>query len=198
MSPHPRDPGALQQALNQALGAQDWQTAETLLADMAALIPDNPSVFYNRALVRRRMGAVENALGDLGQALSLDPTHRNALFERASLELEQGWWERAAESFTAYLTAMPEDSDARLNLANLLLRLNRPQEALAEADKAHEADMSVLTILALAECRRDCGDVDGMEAALATLPDDDPAFAAAKLSLRTQGAQGRISLSACP
>jgi len=192
------DPSALQADLNAALAREDWPRADALLTTLAGMAPYRTpgmaAIFYNRALVRRRLDRPDAALADLARALEIDPDHANARFEQASLWLERGDWTGAAQGFAAYLERIPRDPDAHLNHAKALSRLGREEDALQAARTADALQSSPATLLAVAETARDTGDLEAMEAALRRLPPRDPAAAAAALKVRTQGAKGRIAL----
>jgi tetratricopeptide (TPR) repeat protein len=185
---------ALAAEFQRAVSAQDWKSALEAAEGMELELPDNVSVVYNKALVLRQLGRAEERIACLEHALALDPGHANARFELASALMEGGDVARAAEHFSAYLASAPEDADALLNLGNCLARLGRSADAVTHLRKAHEIAPSQESASALAAALRDCGDLAGCEALLASLP-DTPEASALRLKILTQGARGRFALA---
>ncbi len=171
----------------------DWPAALAGLEALGRTSPPNASLAYNRALVLRRLGRTTDALDAFDAALAIDPTHANARFERASALMDAGELGRAADGFAGYLERVRDDAHALLNLGELLVRLGRPAQALAPLERAFDALGPEPVAGALAAARRDVGDLDGCEAALATLP-ASPEVAALRLKVTVQGAKGRIRL----
>lgn len=189
---------AMQARAQAALAAGDWRAAETALSALIAAFPGTPagaaSLLYNRGLVRKRLDRMAEALGDFDAALGADPDHVNAGFERAATLLDLGQVEEADRGFTAYLDRIPDDTDALLTLARIRLRRGRPAEARALLDRIGPSSAGPAVTLARAEALRDCGEIDTARALLAGLDGSDPAIAAARLKIATQGTMGRIPL----
>jgi CheY-like chemotaxis protein len=94
-----------------------------------------------RALIRRaRTVAVSDpreALGNLEEAIRLEPDRASTHLEAAQLLLQLGEdLERAEERLGAAVHLAPSDPVPRLHLAGVLERAGRPQEALWAADAA--------------------------------------------------------------
>lgn len=189
---------ATQTQAQKALAAGDWRGAETALTALIEAFPGTPpgaaSLLYNRGLVRKRLDRMADALGDFDSALSADPEHVNAGFERAATLLDLGRIEQADRGFTAYLDRIPDDTDALLTLARIRLRRGCPAEARALLDRIGPSSAGPAVTLARAEALRDCGEIDAARALLAELDGNDPATAAARLKIATQGTMGRIPL----
>ena len=128
-------------------------------------------------------------------ALMIDPAYANARFELAATLMDEGEIERAAQLFASYLEQVPGDGDALLNLGNILVRLNRPREALAPLRSAHQISQLPQVVASLAAAERDVGNLDACNALLEAIP-QTPEGAALRLKIRTQGSTGRLSLAA--
>lgn len=189
---------AMQARAQAALAAGDWRAAETALTALIAAAPGTTpgaaSLLYNRGLVRKRLDQMADALGDFDAALSADPDHANAGFERSATLLDLGRVEEAERGFTAYLDRVPDDTDTLLTLARIRLRRGRPAEARVLLDRIGPSSAAPAVTLARAEALRDCGEIDEARALLAGLDGSDPATAAARLKIATQGATGRVPL----
>ena len=175
-----------------AVQAGDWAAADRALDALLYTDPDNPVLLYNRGLVCRRMGRLEEAVAAHDAALARAPDHTNAAFERAACLLDLGRLGDAEIGFGDYLKQVPDDPDARLNRARIALRLWRPDDALQDLSGLDDSGPAVR--LARAEALRDLRRLNEAEASLAPLPGDEPGFRAAALKLRTQGAVGRLRL----
>ena len=186
-------PDRLAAGFAQAVQKGDWPAALKLAEALEIALPGNAGAVYNKALVLRELGRHDERIATLRQALEIDAGHANAGFELASALMEQGEAGEASGLFAAYLNAVPDDTDARLNLGNCLVRLGRADEALPHLRAAHIAAPSEATVAALATALRDTGDLDACETLLAELP-ETPEAAALRLKVLTQGARGRISL----
>ena len=101
--------------------------------------PDKESdawVHWVRGRLATDSGDVEKADIELTKALSLDPGHRYAVFDLASLREGAGDAESAIDLLTDFSSGQPEDPVAPSRLARLLLRLGRTTEALAASNEA--------------------------------------------------------------
>jgi len=189
---------AMQTQAQKALAAGDWRGADTALTALIVAFPGTPpgaaSLLYNRGLVRKRLNRMAEALGDFDAALSADPDHANAGFERSATLLDLGRVEEAERGFTEYLDRVPDDTDALLTLARIRLRRGRPAEARVLLDRMGPSSAGPAVTLARAEALRDCGKIDEARALLAGLDGSDPAIAAARLKIAIQGATGRVPL----
>jgi tetratricopeptide (TPR) repeat protein len=56
-----------------AIQKENWRRAETDLGRALDLEPQRIEAWINRALVRKRLGNLQGAAGDLGEAAALDP-----------------------------------------------------------------------------------------------------------------------------
>ncbi|WP_162901266.1 tetratricopeptide repeat protein [Breoghania sp. L-A4] len=177
-----------------AAQGQDWPAAEAALGLLLKTNPRNASLHYNLALVLKHQGRLDEALAAIGAALALEPAHQGALFEQAACSMDSGLLEAALDAFTTYLARFPEDTDARLNRARLLLRLGRAAEALADCDAVSQKTPDLL--LVRAEALRDLGLLAEADAILRPLYRDAPALRPLIVKLMTQGSKGRVPLNA--
>lgn len=183
---------ALQMAAQSALAQENWPAADRALGRLIEAAPRNASLHYNRGLVRRRMGDAERALADFEAALAIDPEHAKARFEHAAALLDLGRLAEAEAEFRSYLNAVPDDSDAVLNLARILLRIGQATAARDFLD-AHAPRLDILDLVR-AEAARDCGDIDTALALLSGVAAGNADMAAARLKIATQGPTGRVTL----
>lgn len=178
-----------------ALGKQNWPAALTLADDMAAAMPKNQSIQYNRALVLKKLNRLDDACQVLEGILEVEPQHNKARFELASARLERSEFQSAIALFEDYLVIDRDDPDALLNLGNALIHSGRADLALTHLHRAQALSPSNLAASALAVACRDTGDLESCEAWLSELGSSATA-AALQLKIRTQGAKGRIALAA--
>lgn len=175
-----------------AVQAGDWPAALRAVDALLRADRRNPALHYNRGLVLRRLGRLEEAAAAHDSALAAAPGHANARFERACCLLDLGRLGEAEAGFSDYLAAVPGDPDARLNRARIRLRQGRAAEALADLDGLAEAPP---VRLARAEALRDLRRLDEAAALLAPRPGDGPELRAAALKLLIQGTAGRVRLA---
>lgn len=180
---------------SEAVARQDWTHALEAADSLVAALPGHAGVVYNKALVLKELGRGPERIATLREALKTAPDHANARFELASALMDAGDLAEAAKLFEAYLSEVPDDTDARLNLGQCLLRLDRPGDAVEPLRAAHAGAPGLTTAAALASALRDTGDLAAAKALLADLP-STPEAAALRLKILTQGARGRIALSA--
>ncbi|WP_417769207.1 tetratricopeptide repeat protein [Stappia sp.] len=188
-------PAQAAEALPRALAAQDWPGARKALARLLRADPKNASLHYNLGLVLRRMERPEDALAAFGSALKHAPDHVNALFEKASAQMELGRIEEAEAGFAAYTARVADDADGWLNLARLRLRLDRAEgaaEAFARASTLRKDDMDAR--IGAAEAKLRLGQDSGL-ADLRALHGERPDLRARLLKAMTQGPRGRIPLA---
>ncbi len=185
---------ALGQEFQIALSRADWKEALLLADKLIALLPENPSLVYNKGLVLKKLGRVPEAVISFQAALNLAPDHHNAEFELAAALLESGQIEESARRFEDYLAAAPDDADASLNLGIALVQLGRAEAALPHLGYAQSELGSAQALQWLATAKRDSGDLAAAEDLLAQLPADDANAQAARLKILTQGAKGSFAM----
>jgi len=185
----------IQEQAAKALQLGDWPSALDAFSGLIKAMPKQAALHYNRALVLKQMERVADAVPDLETALDLDPTHANALFELASARIDLGQLGPADALLERYVDRVPDDPDGWLNRALLLVVHSRPTEARDAARRALELGAGPQVHLVLAEAERDAGDLGAAHDRLAALDATDPAVAAARLKVISQGAAGRITLA---
>jgi tetratricopeptide (TPR) repeat protein len=179
-------------AFTRAAQSGDWPAALRAADALLRRDPASPALHYNRGLVLRRLGRLDEAVAAHEAALARSPDHANARFERAACLLDLGRLAAVEAGFADYLAVVPGDADARLNRARIRLRLGNPEGALADTEDLAEGPP---VRLARAEAMRDLGRLDEAEALLTPRPGDGPDLRAAALKLLTQGASGRVRLA---
>ncbi len=189
-------PAEAASTLPRALAAQDWRLAKKALSRLLRADPQNASLHYNLGLVLRRMEQPGEALKSFAAALKHAPDHANALFEKASAEMDLGRMDAAEAGFAAYVARMADDADGWLNLARLRLRRDAAEDAataFARALALRKDDKEARIGLAEADLR--LGRDGGLEA-LRVLYADCPELRPRLLKAMSQGPRGRIPLSA--
>jgi tetratricopeptide (TPR) repeat protein len=83
----------------------------------------------------RDSGDVDGAIEVYEQVLSINPRHRDTLFELALLMIHGQRYEYAEMLLEKLLKWSPEDGPALMNYGVVLTRLDRPQRALAAYDR---------------------------------------------------------------
>ncbi|WP_108658611.1 tetratricopeptide repeat protein [Acuticoccus kandeliae] len=168
-----------------AVEAGDWDDAIDALDGLIALQPGAPALHYNKAVALRRAGRAEDAVAAADAALAREPRFVNALFERACALMELGRYDAARDGFERFLSSEPHDIDARLNLAALLLKAERPGDALERVMDMSGKHAAVIR----AEALRDLGRLDEMEVALGAVSPDLAA------EVRSQRPNARLALA---
>lgn len=197
MSPDQDKLNRLMQAVSAALQAADWTGAEAALTQALALVPGEPSLAYNLALVEKRLGKADAAEHRLAVVLETAPGHANARFEYAAALMDRGAEDSALEQFEIYLGAVPDDADAHLNAGRLHLRRGNVRAAsdhFTRAAAARPDDPAVR--LATAEADRDLGRLGTAVCALWDLYAREPDLRPAILKVMSQGPRGTIPISA--
>lgn len=114
---------AARQDLEQAL--QDFNRA-------CELAPNEPSYFYQRALVESKLQQHQQAVGDIDKALQLNPEYIDALMIRAQIRLHDKDNEGAAADLDAVDRLVPKEADIRHRLAGLYEEADRLPSAIEQ------------------------------------------------------------------
>jgi tetratricopeptide (TPR) repeat protein len=93
-------------------------------------------VLLGRALLTK--GDVAQAIGQLQQARSMDPSNVDALAVLSDALLAAGQFDRAADGYRAYVSVRPADATATLNLGTALAESGRVREAASAFERARD------------------------------------------------------------
>lgn len=190
-----RAPEALAARAAAALAAGDWPAARAALGRLAARPDAPPEIHYNLGLVCRRQGDDGAACRHLDAALARRPSHANARFERAALDMEAERIAAARRGFVTCLALAPGDPDALVNLAALALRAGDGATAARALARVTRPDDRAAAHLRLA-WQRDHGDPAAFDRAWRTRYRAHPEERPALLKLATQGPRGTLPLRA--
>jgi hypothetical protein len=113
----------------------DWRSNLSLFSSGVRNDPNSPGAHYNLGTAYLETGQLENARGEWGKALSLDPSYADALTQMGTFAAVN-WDLRLAERY--YLSALqaprgetdPDKSMAHFNLGKLYEKWRQPQKAL--------------------------------------------------------------------
>lgn len=102
------------------------------------LEPNAPDAWFYRAIANEKSGNTEAALRDYNEALRRAPKYYQALVNRGFLQFNAGQYEPAIEDFTTALGMAPANFHPMIlnNRANAYIKLNQPDKALPDLDKA--------------------------------------------------------------
>ncbi|NLO80055.1 MAG: tetratricopeptide repeat protein [Xanthomonadaceae bacterium] len=134
-----RDPRLAERAARLALYLHDLPAAREAAQRWLQLAPNAPAAHEMLALVLLRGGDADSALRHLRQALALAPAGAAAGFERLSqlLARETGASKALAlAAVEALASEHPDEPQAYQTLAELALRFEQPETALAAAEQA--------------------------------------------------------------
>lgn len=92
--------------------------------------PDHPGAAFNKSLVLAQQNKKAEALAGYTAVLAKYPGYLKALQNRGLMYQEAGDLDRAAADYEAALKLAPQHPDLLNNLANVLVALNRPDDAL--------------------------------------------------------------------
>lgn len=79
-----------------------------------------------------------NKINELEATLKTNPENNEALLELAHLRNDSGMFEKAIENYQEYLSRIPTDAEARIDMGVCYYNLGRYNEAIAEMTKALE------------------------------------------------------------
>jgi len=105
-----------------------WRSGEALWGDVVETYPELPRAWSSLAGAQ----APETARTTLDRALAIHPDHPQLLQSRGTLAMQRGDLADAEEDLRATLEREPDRRKARNNLAVLLIRTGRPDEAIRE------------------------------------------------------------------
>ncbi len=85
-----------------------WRSSQSLWSHVIALFPDSAIAYNNRGAAQTHSGL---ALMDFDQTLRLDPTFREAYFNRGNIYHQIGMHSRAIADYTRYVSLDPFDAE---------------------------------------------------------------------------------------
>ena len=141
-------------AARQAAADGKLDDAARAYASAIASSPDSPFLYRELAVVERRQGNTEAALGDFRKALALDPTDAGSSVGVGDLLAERGDLEGAEKAYTDALLLEPSEAvDAKLDGVRARIELARlPAEyrAIDTAAQITRGDLAALIGVRLA------------------------------------------------
>lgn len=104
------------------------------------LEPKSPDTWFYRASAYEKSGNAEAALKDYSEAVRLEPKYFQAYVNRGFLQFNLGHFEEAINDYGAALPYAPANVQPMVlnNRAGAFLKLGKPEEALADLNKALE------------------------------------------------------------
>jgi tetratricopeptide (TPR) repeat protein len=147
-------------------GSEREEQAQAVFEELVALHPEFFLGHYYLARFYRDMGAMDRALAAYDRALALNWTPAMAQEAAAAYE-SAGLYEQSLRLYRQMIADDPTDERARGLLANIYLRLDRVEEALAE----------------LAELRHYSADVDNIDLTIARILLDEERYQEALILL---------------
>lgn len=118
--------------------ARIYQRAEEELIKALNLKADYAPIHFYLGIIYERQGRDSDALLKLEAVEKFNPSDVGVAYELGLLYLKKGKLEKAKSEFTRALFNFPAYSDARFQLAGLLLREGKPSEAIVELKKILE------------------------------------------------------------
>jgi Tfp pilus assembly protein PilF len=133
-----------------------------------------------RAQALAKSGKVEEALAEFGKALTIDPHHAEALYNRGLLYQRERQHQLAIDDFTTANGLTPQRAEPLLARAISYLAMDKFKEAAADLDEAVQADpQNALAWATRGQAYERLGDKDKAKAsygrALAIRPRDEVA-----------------------
>ncbi|HEX3430461.1 MAG TPA: aspartyl/asparaginyl beta-hydroxylase domain-containing protein [Rhizomicrobium sp.] len=108
----PRHPLVLNETAMRLLRAGQPREANKLLAEAAKAEPTNTEILYHHAIALRSLGSMENATEVLRRLLIIEAGHMGALFEKGSIEEQQGDSRAAAVTYQTIVRMLPANFTA--------------------------------------------------------------------------------------
>ena len=102
--------------------------------------PKQPEGHNWLGLALGSLGRSREAIQQFRAALALQPNYANARFNLARTLATTGHLDEAASDFVALITAEPDDPQLRNAYGELLLKMDKPADAMAQFDKSLALD----------------------------------------------------------
>ena len=109
---------------------QDWRSDTALFESALRVDPRSTDARYNLAIARLDAGDGDGARREWERTLAVDPGHAGALAQLGTWHAQRGDLATAGWYFERVLAVNPRDVETRFNLALLLERLGRRDDAL--------------------------------------------------------------------
>ena len=109
---------------------QDWRSDTALFESALRVDPRSTDARYNLAIALLDAGDGDGARREWERTLAVDPGHAGALAQLGTWYAQRGDLATAGHYFERVLAVNPRDVETRFNLALLLERLGRPDDAL--------------------------------------------------------------------
>lgn len=123
-----------------AMATRNWAVAEAAFAEAVFLDPQLVQIWLTRARIAAALGDPSEARAILTTAYEKNPHNVAVAGELAQLLLGQGRLGEAIPLLREFVTANPDDQDARINLAFALLQTGDLQAAGAEIGRLRSAN----------------------------------------------------------
>lgn len=115
--------------------AMEFESAESCFNRMVKQYPKSCRVYYDRAVIRRKMGDIPGSIDDCTQALRLNPNFAAAVGYRAKMYKRNRQWKEAIVDFTRLMEkGAPASSYVRR--AECYAMIGKSKEAIADYDHA--------------------------------------------------------------
>lgn len=98
--------------------------------------PNRADLYLERGELHRHHEDWPAAMADYDTAAALDPELHVVDLARGKLMLDAGWYDRALPPLNRFLRRYPDNGDARLTRARVLVQLKRHLEAVLDFDAA--------------------------------------------------------------
>ncbi len=132
-----------------------------------AALPDDPLTIFNVAMALIELDEKEQAEARLRESIAINDNYRDPQYNLALILAERGDLEGAERHFRRAAEIDPEDIEARVRHADILTRIERPEEAVALLGDVVASDAALpLAQLALGAAHQAAGAVGPARAAL--------------------------------
>lgn len=134
----PFSPESLVEKADEAFQEKDYQKALALLTEANAKDSDNPDIVFKIAYILHQSGDNEEAIKYYKQALELDRDNEFIHNSMASAYRQNGEFTSAKMHLNASLDIDSQNPITYYNYGNLLIDMQRPEEAIEMYEKALE------------------------------------------------------------
>ena len=108
--------------------------------DQIKLASNDPTLYYNKALIHFEKGDLDASFGDINRALSLDSTNNTYLSFMSDVLYFQGDVEAARSFITHWLTIYPGNKEALIKVAKLHILLQDYDSSLTALETMQDRD----------------------------------------------------------